>query len=321
MKNFVISHSEKTYAIKFGGWANHLHDDLPTAIYSINTDEIILPNNLKVKDYKCLVAENRKTLKNIDSVKKFLNESSKKDFGLEWDFLINHIKEKINESVLPLLLGRPRKRTDAEQRLINKAASNGHVTAMYWIGTALKDASDDNCLLWLSMAHNSDHVAAAYEMALYLSDNGNDIEAIRCLIVAADRGCDVGFISIFDQKLLNKILKIGNLEKFEFMLDDIIDNSSISSARYFKGVLLLLQGYKERGFKMLLDFKNNPKQRPKEKNIDVVYCNQVKHAQNSIDTILETINSGADISQCFKIQTVDIFNDYNELCNAMQLLR
>ena len=122
-----------------------------------------------------------------------------------------------------------------DQNEILKAASNGHVGAMYWIGTALRDIKDDNCLLWLSMAHNRRHVGACYEMAEHIASKGNHIEALRCLIVSADGGCDHAYMGIFDIDVLINMFKIKQVSLLGNRLEELAA-PHWSCAGYLKGM-------------------------------------------------------------------------------------
>lgn len=320
-----VSHNNATYAISIGGWLKHLHSDISEALLEIATEDIQLPNGQKAGIYK---AEKKAEYyaqpdRSCSSAKKYLNSCSKRDFGLEWDKLISKVKEVINNTCVPLLVTR-HKPSVTEQHEILKAASNGHVGAMYWIGTALRDIKDDNCLLWLSMAHNRGHVGACYEMAAHLASKGNHIEALRCLIVSADGGSDHAFMSIFDFDVLINMFKTKQVSLLENMLDELAATHS-SSARYFKGMLMLFQDKETEGLAVLEGFSKGPKKQPPQDDIDMVYENQIKMISIFVEGFLADIASGIqplDAIQSRGKQSGFIkFEDYDELATAVKNMR
>ncbi len=287
-----VSHNDAIYTIGINGWLKHLHSDLSEALFEIATEDIQLPNGQKAGIYK---AEKKAEYyaqpdRSCSSAKKYLNSCSQRDFGLEWDKLISKVKQIISDKCVPILVAR-HKPSVTERYEILKAASNGHVGAMYWIGTALRDSKDDNCLLWLSMAHNRGHVGACYEMAAHLASKGNHIEALRCLIVSADGGCDLAFMSIFDFDILINMLKTKQVSLLENMLDELAATHS-SSARYLKGMLMLFQGKETEGLSVLEAFSKGPKKQPPKDDIDMVYENQIKMISSFVDGLLADIALG-----------------------------
>ncbi|WP_157225624.1 hypothetical protein [Massilia timonae] len=229
----------------------------------------------------------------------------------------------MNDKCVPLLMAQ-HKRSMAELQEILKAASNGHVGAMYWIGTALSGRRDDNCLLWLSMAHNQGHVGACYEMAGYLMSEGNYNEALRCLIVSADGGCDLAYMSIFGFEVLINMFKIKQVNLLENMLDEFATIHS-SSSRYLRGMLMFFQGKEAEGVALLQDFLKSPKKQPPKNNIDTVYVNQMKVVTSFIKGVLADIAS--DIRPLESIpargrQAGFIkFEDYYEIVTAVENMR
>jgi hypothetical protein len=319
-----VSHNGVTYDLSLGCWLRHLHSDLSEALLEIATEEVYLPNGQTAGTYK---AEKRTEYsiqpdRRHTSAKKHLDSCSKRDFGLEWDKLVNKLKQVINETCIPLLMAR-HKLSVAEQHAMLLAASNGHVGAMYWIGTGLRGIKDDNCLLWLSKAHNRGHVGACYEMAAHLASTGNHTESLRCLIVSADGGCDIAFMSIFDFDVLLNMLKTRDISLLENMLDDLAATHS-SSARYLKGMLLLLQGKRTDGIAALEAFSKAPKRQPPKDDIDVVHENQIKAISGFVDGLLKDIALGAQplnaISARCKQTGFIRFEDYDELAATVMNL-
>lgn len=320
-----VSHNDTAYELRIGGWLKHLHSDLSEAILEIATEEILLPNGQKAGIYK---AEKKAEYdsqpdRSRSSAKEYLNSSSQRDFELKWDELIRFIKKKMNDKCVPLLVAQ-HKRSMAEQREILKAASNGHVGAMYWIGTALSGKKDDNCLLWLSMAHNQGHVGACYEMAGYLMSEGNYNEALRCLIVSADGGCDLAYMSIFGFEVLINMFKIKQVNLLENMLDEFATIHS-SSARYLKGMLMFFQGKEAQGVALLEDFLKSPKRQPPKDNIDTVYVNQMKVVTSFIKGVLADIASDIPPLESIPARGKQVgfikFEDYYEIVTAVENTR
>jgi hypothetical protein len=320
-----VSHNNTTYDLSIGSWLRHLHSNLSEAILEIAIEDIQLPNGQKAGSYK---AEKRSEYdaqpeRSCSSAKKYLDSCSRRDFRLEWDKLISMIKRKINDTCVPLLVAQ-HKLSNKEQYEILTAASNGHVGAMYWIGTSLRNIKDDNCLLWLSMAHNRGHIGACYEMAAYLESKGNHIEALRCLIVSADGGCDHAYMSIFNTGILSNMFKIQKISLLESMLDEL-SATHLSSARYFKGMLMLFQGKKAEGLAILEAYSKNPKKQPPKDNADVVHANQIKVASSFVESILADIASGIEPSNVISARDKEAgfikFEDYDELVTAVKNMR
>lgn len=318
-----VSHNEAAYDLNIGGWHRHLHSNLAEAIREIATEDILLPNGQKVCIYKTekRTEYNARPDRSCSSAKKYLNSCSQRDFSLEWDELISVLKQEINGTCIPLL-GAQRKLSVTEHNEILKAASNGHVGAMYWIGTALRGIKDDNCLLWLSMAHNRGHVGACYEMAAHLASKGNHIEALRCLIVSADGGCDHAYMGIFGIDVLINMFKIKQIILLEKMLDELTATHS-SSARYFKGILMLFKGKETEGRAALEAFSKDSKKQPSKDSIDVVYENQIKMIGSFIEGILADIASGIEPLDTIRALQAEFisFDDYDELAAAFKKMR
>ncbi|WP_147310734.1 hypothetical protein [Pseudomonas citronellolis] len=317
-----VSHNDATYDLSIGGWLQHLHSNPSEAILEIAIEDILLPNGQKAGIYK---AEKRSEYdaqpdRSCSSAKKYLNSCSQRDFRLEWDKLISVLKREINDTCVPLLVAQ-HKLSKKEQYEILKSASNGHVGAMYWIGTALRGIKDDNCLLWLSMAHNRGHVGACYEMAAHLESKGNHIEALRCLIVSADGGCDHAYMSIFGIGVLINMFKIQKISLLESMLDELSATHS-SSARYLKGMLMLFQGKETEGLAILEAYSKDPKKQPPKDNIDVVHANQIKAVSTFVESVLADIASGMQplnaISARGKQAGFIKFEDCDELATAFK---
>ncbi|WP_139346961.1 hypothetical protein [Pseudomonas oryzihabitans] len=320
-----VSHNDAAYDLIIGGWLKNLRSAHSKAILEIATDDILLPNGQKAGIYK---AEKRSEYdaqpnKPCASAKKHLDSCSRRDFRLEWDKLISVAKQKINDTCVPLILAQ-RVLSKAEQYEILKAASNGHVRAMYWIGTSLRDRKDDNCLLWLSMAHNWGHVGACYEMAAHLKSKGNHIETLRCLIVSADGGSDIAYMSIFSIDILIDMFKIQEISQLESMLDELSATHS-SCARYFKGMLMLFQGKKADGISILEAYSNNPKKQISEDNADVVHANQIKAVSRFIDSVLADIASGIEPLNAISARDKEAgfikFEDYDEIATVFNNMR
>lgn len=320
-----VSHNDATYDLSIGGWLQHRNSNHLEAILEIAIEDILLPNEQKAGIYK---AEKRSEYdaqpeRSCSSAKKYLDSCSRRDFGLEWDKLISVVKREINDTCVPLLMAQ-HKLSKEEHYEILKAASNGHVAAMYWIGTTLRNAKDDNCLLWLSMAHNRGHIGACYEMAAHLKSRGNHIEALRCLIVSADGGCDLAYMSIFGIGVLVSMSKSKVFRLLESMLDELSATHS-SSARYLKGMLMLFQGKEAEGLAILEAYSKNPKKKPPKDDIDAVHANQIQLVSGFIEGVLVDIASGIEplnaISARGKQAGFIEFEDYDELVTALKNMR
>lgn len=282
-----VLHDGHSFRLSTGEWLE-TDKELEESIQAIDKDEIYLSHGLKAKDFKEEVnSRYRQEGRPVGRVS-YLNKITKDRFGYEYEQLITMLKKRINDDCIPLLTAR-RDLTRKEHERICMAASNGHVAAMFNIATSLSRNKDDNCLMWYSMAHNSKHVGGAYEMAVYLYNKGNILEAITCLVIAADGGCDNAFMSLFDTDLLIKMVSL-DADILDSRLSQLCEASHNSSARYFKGVMLLLQNEIHSGKKILLDFKHSPKKPPSVDRRDYVFNNHHKIADDFLTYFLEQVD-------------------------------
>ncbi|MEE1921572.1 hypothetical protein V0R50_06535 [Pseudomonas sp. 148P] len=295
-KTAVVSHNGSAYDLTMGSWLQHLNSKTSIAIQEISTDDILLPDGKTAGAYKAEKKSEYKsqTNRSCSSAKQHLNERSRRDFGHDWDHLIGLIKDNINNACNRLLLA-PHRLTIKEQVEVQNAALNGHIGAMYWIGTALRDQQDDACLRWLSMAHNRGQLGACHEMAIHLAAKGNYIESLRCLIISADGGSDMAYMSIFQISTLTNMFKIQEKILIESMLEELIDASHASSANYFKGMLKLFSDKQTEGISILKNFLKEPRKKPPEHDTHEVYGNQIRLVSAFIEGILNDIPSGTPL--------------------------
>lgn len=321
----TISHNNKTHKIRIGAWLKHLHSEPAEAIQAIHIDDIQLPGGKTAGSYKAEKRDEYSALPQGSGLsrKRHLNKCALHDFGVEWDDFIALIKSRINNSCIPLLYGRY-KRSAEEQHRILMGASNGHIGAMYWIGTGLRALQDDNCLLWLSMAHNRGHVGACYEMAAYLASKGNYLDSLRCLVISADGGCDIAYMSLFQIEILTNLFKIENADLLDEMLVALSDASHSSSARYFRGMLLLLRERKNEGIAVLKEFMKTPKRLPPEDHVGVVYERQLEVGKAFLESVLRDTGAGVPLLNAIHIHGeragFSSFADYEEIIQHVQTL-
>lgn len=298
-KTTVVMHNGTQYSLQVGGWLRHLHSRAEDAIKAIAVDEIILPDDqTKAGVYKGKAKVEYDAKPGLAaSYKQYLNACFQRDFGMDWDEYIGRTSALINERTIPLLM--PDRTLDTrQQREVLLAASNGHVAAMYWIGTGLRGIQDDHCLRWLSMAHNCGHVGASYEMALHLASKGNHLDALRCLIVSADGGSDIAYLSIFHISVMHLMLKVeraGQAAQLEAMFEGLADEAHASCARYLKGVLRLLQGRAAEGRRILDGFSKQPRKKPSAQELDSSYDKQTALVHGFIAGLLADLESGANL--------------------------
>ncbi|WP_338508079.1 hypothetical protein [Pseudomonas poae] len=316
-KTTVISHNGAVYDIAMGGWLQHLHSKTSDAILEISTDDIQLPDGKAVGTYK---AEKKAEYKSNpqtprSSAKQYLNDCSRRDFGHDWDKFIGLIKEQINSACVHLLIA-PHPLSTPEQQEVLKAASNGHIAAMYWIGTALRNKQSDDCLRWLSMAHNRGHFGACHEMAVHFAASRNYIDSLRCLIISADGGCDIAYMSIFQISTLKNMFNIQEISLVENMLRELEGASHASSANYFKGMLMLFSNQRAEGISVLKRFLKEPKKKPPEYDIDEVYGNQIRLVSTFIESVLLDITTGTALLNSISTRGTQAgfcsFADYDE---------
>jgi hypothetical protein len=320
-----VSHNDATYKLHIGGWHQHLNSDLVEALKEVAIEDIQLPNGQQADMYKAekKAEYNAHSDKSCSSAKKYLNICSQRDFRLDWDTLIKAIKQEIIGTCVPLLMAK-RNLSVNEKFEIRNAAENGHVGAMFWIGSGFRRINNDNCLHWLTKAHNRGHVGACYEMAAHLESKGNHNESLRCLIVSADGGNDIAYMSIFNIENLITMSKIKQVGLLENMLDELAETHS-SSARYLKGMLMFFQGKEAVGLALLKDFLKTPKRIPPEDSIDEVYENQIKVVSNFIEGILSDIASGIQALNAMHARCEQAgftkFSDFDEVVKAVEEMR
>lgn len=320
----AVSHNGAVHDLRIGAWLQHRKSAATEAIREIATEDILLPNGQKAGAYR---AEKRAEYEAqpgsaFSNPKKYLNHCSLQDFDCEWDQLITKIKQIINNRCLPLLAA-PDALCAEQKYEILTAASNGHVGAMFWIGATLRGSQDDNCLLWLSMAHNRGHVGASFEMAVYLWSQGNYLEALRCWIVSLDGGSDLAFMSFFSSEVVAKMCKIEQLSLLEEMLDELA-TTNWSGARYLKGILMVLQGKKAQGMAMLKAFLSAPKRPVPIDEVDTVHENQLKVVTSFVEAVLKDIALGVHPLQAIRTheQPAGFFTvkDYDEVIEEVQTM-
>jgi len=296
MKNItIVSHNDKSYELKIDGWFNHLDSNSEKALAEIITDDIVIVENMKVSEFKDRIKSNYKLLSDKKglSYKRYLDQEIAKIYGVNWEQCIESLKREIhNAFVSTLQRDRSQKMTEKQQYELLKAASNGHVAAMFFIGIALADGGDETALMWLSMAHNSGHLGACYEMSIFFRKHGNIVDSLRCLILAADKGMDQAYMSLFHLEHLKELANYSNPNELHLMLDEFITARPDSGARFFKGVLFLAKENIPRGQSLLNAFLKNPKNKRTEPDNNSVYENQVDYARKVIGEILYSIKKG-----------------------------
>ena len=293
----VVVHNDKAYSHNIGGWLRHLNSPVSEALESIAVDEIGLPNDMKAGIYKAKIKAEYDARPNLAvSYKQHLNNTFQRDFGLDWDEYINRTTALMNAITIPLLVESRYALSEPEQREILLAASNGHVAAMFWIGARLRNKHDDHCLLWFAKAHNCGHLGAAYEMALHLAQKGNPLEALRCLIVAADGGKEIAYLNIFHVSVLRELMfKVEQAHQLEAMLEELSTETHASCARYLKGVLCLCQGKVAEGRKILEGFMRQPRKTPPADAIGLPFEQQNQLVNSFIEGVLKDIKSGKHV--------------------------
>lgn len=288
-----IFHNEHVYELEYGGWLNHRYGEASNALTEVYSNDIHL-NNTTIGKYKAAKSEEYDSLKEKCGMTfmKYLRQSFKTEFDMEWDETIKGLKKTINDSCIPYLLHQKADASVEERtKVIYLAALNGHVASTYFIATAMSDGNDENCLSWLTLAHNRGHIGAAYDMAAYFDRKGNTLDALRCLIISADGGCDFAYLTLFNNELLKSILWIQDSSKLDAMLNELIDGSHSSSARYFKAVRLMVGATPIEGMALMESFCQTPKKKPADKDIDEVYRNQMAFTEEFLHTVLSDINS------------------------------
>lgn len=286
-------HNGHTYELEYGGWLNHRNDKASEALFEVYTNDIYL-KDCTIGEYKIVKRAEYEVLENKRDMTfmKYLKQSFKTEFDMKWDDTIKAIKKAINDSCIPYLL---RQKTDAlvDERttVLYQAASNGHVASTYFIATAMSDGENENCLAWLTLAHNRGHIGAAYDIAAYFYRTGNTLDALRCLIISADGGCDIAYMTLFNIELLKRILNIEEGDRLDAMLNELIDGSHSSCARYFKAVRLLAGDTPTKGIALMERFLQTPKKKPADKDLDDTYRIQVAFTEEFLGTVLSDICS------------------------------
>ncbi|WP_125729325.1 hypothetical protein [Aeromonas salmonicida] len=292
----AVSYKGTTYNLKLDGWLNHLDSDIHVALAEIDTDEIIIMEDVKVRDFKKITkaAYDLLPYKQGMSYKQYLDMEIRNVYGRDWGECIDYLKNKIDAAYKTVFRpARTKKMTREEQELLLMAASNGHIAAMYFIGTALaaKDEEDNSSVMWLSKAHNCGYVAASYALSEYFDKRGCVVDSLRCLILAADKGMDQAYMSIFHLEHVKKLANYGNASEVHAMLDEFIAARPFSIARFFKSVMLLADGDHSGGVKMLKDIYANPKNKSAKKTRVNVEKNQATNTKEIVGEILDAIKN------------------------------
>lgn len=321
-KTTTITHNGIPYELCIGGWHNHLDSKFETAVTAIHTDDIIIHGEIKAGEFKKKAREAYDLLPEKQGLTpaQYLDTKVMEIYGLGWNALINHLKHKIHKDFLESAFrpDRSKKMTYEEQHKLLKAASNGHIAAMYFIGTALadKEENDNSAVMWLTMAHNRGQLGACYELSRYFDSLHNKIDSIRCLIIAADKGHDVAYMSIFHTEHLKKLAAYDNKIEIHAMLDELLAARPHSSARFFKAVLLLADGENAKGILLLRDIQKKPKNMVKDKNRDEVYQKQAEFTKAIMDQIFAVMADGdpliAIFNACDRNKSAS-YADYNEV--------
>ncbi|MDE8755128.1 hypothetical protein PZA22_11585 [Pectobacterium polaris] len=309
----TISHKSTNYELEYGGWHNHLYGDGVKALFEVFTDDVRLSDSITVGEYKALKNEEYRALPDTSCItfSKYLRCSFKEETGKEWDDCITLLKKRINDHATPYILRHKENvSVDERSKALLKAASNGHVASMYFIGTALKDGGDDNCLTWLSMAHNRGHVGASYDIAAYLDRVGNTLDSLRCLIIAADGGADLAYMGIFHINILMKFLKIQDVVSLDRMLDELISGSHNTCARYFKAIRLLSGTTPADGIELMRSFRQGPKKKPADELINETYYKHLDFTHEYVDLVLVDIAASEDPLNSIIARSVE-FSDAN----------
>jgi len=158
-------------------------------------------------------------------------------------------------------------------------------------------------------------------MALHLAAKGNYIDSLRCLIISADGGCDIAYMSIFQITNLKNMLQI-QAEPLESMLNELAEATHASCANYFKGILKLFSNNHAAGMAILKSFLKEPKKKPSENDTGEVYYNQVNIVSSFIEGVLTDIQSGVppliSISTRGEQAGFCSFSDYTEFFEIVQ---
>lgn len=322
----TFTHASNSYSLKVGGWNKFRDSDLSEALFAVHTDDIQLMDGISVAEYKSDMRLRYESIERgqYSSIKSFfysgLPTQYQKSLGQNWDECIATLKDRINQSCVQLLLDSDvRQLSIPEQKMIHLAACNGHVFASQWIGRKLSHKNDSDCLFWLSMAHNRGALHATYEMAEFLARQDNYVDSLRCLIISADSGNDIAYMSIFNSENLRAFLDEKALDRLDEMLKSLLVASNASCARYFQIISSIVRGDKLSRIKQLLhDFSEKPK-RPirRGEDKDESYLGQFEFAQKLALSILKNIENGSSplealVSQSQGSTSVG-FKDYNEI--------
>ncbi|MCX4036937.1 hypothetical protein OR604_12030 [Aeromonas caviae] len=327
-KNTMITHKGVTYAIRVDGWFKNLDSEINKALSTIHTDDIIIFGEVKAGEFKKRAREAYDQLPDKQglSAKQYLDKEIQAIYGRDWIECIDYLKQKIHEAYMTTVFrpDRSKKMTVDEQKNLLKAASNGHVAAMYYIGTALsdKDEDDNSAVMWLTMAHERGHLGACYELSRYFDKWGNVVDSIRCLIIAADRGMDQAYMSIFHLEHLKKIAAYQNKDEIHVMLDELLEIRPHSAARFFKCVLLLADDDNIRGIRILTGINEYPKNKIRDEDNNEYYQKQADITKKIVSKILDSIDHGVEplvaiFNICEQSQAIS-YADHNEVIEALR---
>lgn len=89
-----IFHNEHVYELEYGGWLNHRYGEASNALTEVYSNDIHL-NNTTIGKYKAAKSEEYDSLKEKCGMTfmKYLRQSFKTEFDMEWDETIKGLKK------------------------------------------------------------------------------------------------------------------------------------------------------------------------------------------------------------------------------------
>lgn len=258
-KSVSIQYNSMTYSLRLDKRHDHLNSNkVDDGNYDINKDDIVLSPGLRVSEYKKLQEVER--IKQNSSLKalKFLDEASLRDFSISWSQLMETRKKELEKKWKNAFLDPGHVIHQSQLKNIHEVADNGMVFAMYCLGVFYSASNNPDAIEWFVRAHNSGHLGAAYELAVFMDRNLSYSNCLKCLIASADNGLDHAFMSIFHPSIILALLETKKVENIHTLLDQFISSTSYSTARYLKSICHLLDSEFKEAFQLLNECTKHP---------------------------------------------------------------
>lgn len=324
MKNFIsIKYSGQKYNLALNKRHAYLNSDNDLDyLYEINKDDIRLTPSLSVLEYKQVQNELYTQQNSSLTFLKFLEQASIRDFGFNWSTLIEQRTQIIKTAWTNFFINQGMLLRQSNINAVHEIADNGLIAAIYCLGTFYASGGRDDAVFWLVKAHNLGNLSAAYELATFMDEKKSYANAIKSLIASADNGLDHAFLTVFHPSIIDILLKAQKTDDVINILDELIESTKYSTARYLKSICYLFQNQFDEAFRLLDDCIKEP-QNPLGEKGWLEKNNQNKLVKEYLTKLKsEVFRNRKDFLKIIDILAKDFcfisFKDYREFVNACE---